>query len=301
MHASMCVGGRGAGMALLLLLLLGQLGCAEFATLQHVQQLESRLAEVETEAAMALANASCRPEVVELMKEVAKVCDKKLSCTDSLILSAISEADPEDRFLTLMKSQRSAAFYFPDPWSNSIHSDRLNKLISRRQLPRTKFLIVANSTPRKAKPQSQPQNDDPDVAVSQAQDRAINVVNKLRERARVLSSEPGRAVLPVSEDDLRVWVVPYLVKQADLTSSQLPQDGVPPIGYADLIDPKLKQTPQQQQQRFLKAQQAIMQSVWVFLIDCWPSEKKKADTAESQFPSPKNDGVSEQNLSKPAF
>lgn len=232
----------------------------------EVAELKGRMTETEHEARIAITNASCSNEVIDLMKVVAALCTKELLCTESEILSAISEADAGGRFLFLMHTQRSAAFYFPNPWNNKIQAHRLSKLLEKRELPRTKLLIVSNSTPRKTN-QAHP-GEDP--AVNLASERAKIVIDHIKLVSERMHIADPR-ILPVQDQDMRVWIVPYLVEDADL--ARLGPNDLPPIGYYNIAPSKQK--PAQQAQ----LKQAVLQSVFVYLIDCWPADPPAAAAA----------------------
>jgi hypothetical protein len=221
---------------------------------KDIEILKNRLFEVEMETAMAMANARCGNEVSDLMRDVSALCVKDRWCTNSEILSAISDADSQGRFLLLMKTQRSAAFYFPNPWQNPVHLLRLGKIIGKRQLPRTKVLVVANTTARK--PTKSGGSDA--VAVEAARERVEEVVRQLKE-----TSEKSHAADPripvIRDEDILVWLVPYLVQDTDLV--HLTADGKPPVGYYNMTAGK---------QSLLQQRQAVLTSVWAYLIDCWP-------------------------------
>ena len=111
--------------------------------------IRTKLDEVSREADMALASATCSREVIELMQSVSKFCTDK--CTVNKLDIAISKVANDAGFLNLMKTQFHVAFYWSNPWGNADHVERLQKIIRKRQLSRTKVLIVANTTPRKTR------------------------------------------------------------------------------------------------------------------------------------------------------
>ncbi|MBL9002952.1 MAG: hypothetical protein JNJ46_01830 [Myxococcales bacterium] len=251
--------------------------CSGCATLEALRRVEAQLAEAlaqleetKREAAMAIANASCGKEVSDLVKDVSALCVKGRWCEDSEIISAISDADPQGRFLLLMKTQRSAAFYFPNTWENPVHMHRLEKIISKRMLPRTKVLVVANTTARK--PQKGGGSDD--TAILAARDRVSEVIRQLKDTSKRLHGSDERIPL-ISDRDIRVWLVPYLVQDSEL--AHLTADGKPPVGYFN--HSKGNQGLQQMKQ-------AVQLSVWVYLIDCWPTDiSEENQSLQSTAPS----------------
>lgn len=265
--------------------------CSGCATIEALRRVEAQLAEAlaqfeetKREAAMAIANASCGKEVSDLVKDVSALCVKGRWCEDSEIISAISDADPQGRFLLLMKTQRSAAFYFPNTWDNPVHVHRLEKIISKRLLPRTKVLVVANTTARK--PTKGGGSDE--TAVLAARDRVSDVIRQLQDTSKRLHGSDER--IPVITDkDIRVWLVPYLVQDSEL--AHLTADSKPPIGYYNL-----SKGSQSQQQ----IKQAVQLSVWVYLIDCWPTDiSEENQSLQSTTPSAPVVNSTQENRSSP--
>lgn len=229
----------------------------------EVIAIRTKLDELGRETDMALASATCSKDVIELMQSVAKFCTDK--CTVNKLDIAISKVANDANFINLMKAQPGVAFYWSNPWGNASHIDRLQKIIRKRRLPRTKLLIVANTTPRKTKPTSATQEHDEPLTAEQdaALTRANETVEKLKEEsAKLAQAESG--VLGIREEDIIVWLVPYLRSEESIRN--IPPDGRPPFGYPISQGKPGTFSPKDTTIK----QEMIYRSVWVYLINCWP-------------------------------
>ena len=125
----------------------------------RVTGLEASVKALHDELQLTWANALCTGDVQYLIEKVSQSCKASKAergspfegvCRENDVGRHLLDADPrgQGRFLSLMNSQRHAVFYIP-PAENTLSDRRVEKLkirlLPRRLLPTTKFLIASNS------------------------------------------------------------------------------------------------------------------------------------------------------------